>query len=378
MLEIDGQRVSHTQMEQRFKIPVKKVLGAPVFEINPEKKPKDVLNGGFKVPVGKRFQAKLYTKDADGMSCEVRYYKTVNDDRVGNNIVRRYSPRKVTFRGPYMLINDDDLALFMYLSRENRQSPLRDPGSNWYFEFVDKQSRADDILQTLLVEQQAMSRASSYVGKRLYTLAKGFNIDGVDTMEENEKRAALMLIAKKDPAKFLQDTDRNDILFNGMIRDSVDKNIFVLKERSGLQAWFWNKGAKAGKKITDVTSDRPIDSLYIAVHENIEDYYKDMLTMTDQIDAGAKASSFLEKQVIKFDDEVKSNDSEEYLEDTFDDDNENYNDDDGDKEEYEPDKVVTEPTVPSAPTPEKPVIPAAKNVAPPKKAQNKPKAAAKK
>lgn len=311
MIEIDKKQVTLEFIATEFNIPLAKIRKAPVFEINPTFRVKDVLNGGFKVPVGTAFDAVFFAKNPKtGKTHEFRFILAKGNDRVGDKLIDTYEPRKVVFRGDAALKSDIDEAVYFYLHPKNRTSPFRSPKTTkpWRYDFIDNEARSNAVIDSIKILSGALSHATGLTGKMLKIMAKGLEIAGVDAMEPSQVTAALLLKAKSNPELYMERVNRsNEVVFKGIIQDAIDKNLIICKEKMGLKSWIWNAGKNKGEKIVDVLGNNVDQNLILFNHinANIESFYTPITQLADEVTSVENASAFLSGKKINLGEEAR-------------------------------------------------------------------------
>lgn len=306
MIELNGVKVTVDDLVTMYNIPIDKLRKAPVFEINPIYKVPDKLNGGFKVPVGNSFDAVFFGRNRKtGHTDELRFVLSKTASRVGDKLIDVYDPKKVVFRGDAVLKTDIEEAIYFWLHPKNKTSPFRSPKTTkpWRYIFVDNEAVANQVIESIRILTEALNHAGSLSGRTKVIMAKGLNIQSVENMEPYQLTAALLNKAKENPALYMEKVAKNDTLFDGMIQDAIDKNMFISKDTSGLKSWFWNAGPNNGEKIVDVTGgvQDPAVVLFNFIRENIERFYTPITNLSLSISSQEKASTFLSDKVIDLD-----------------------------------------------------------------------------
>lgn len=305
MLFLDKEQVTAQELAEKFVIDIAKVEKAPVFEINPNRKVPDPLNRTHKTPYGKGLMAVFYAKDPKtNKTHEIRFATSVNPERVGDKIIDKYEPRKVNFKGSADLKVDIDEAIYFYLHPQHKKSPFRraDAVKPWYYDFIDNTARAEDEMKALTAEIDAMNHVNKLSATRLTILAKGMKIQGVDHKEPIIVRAELMRIAKADPITYLNKAERQATLFDGMIQDAIDKDVFHLSNVSGIRRWTWNAGPRIDEVIVDVVNitQDPTQVLFNHIKQNINEYFNDLQNVTTTLRSQQISENFLENQDMTF------------------------------------------------------------------------------
>lgn len=305
MILVNNKQVTINDLVKVFNIPIEKLEKKPVFEINPEMKKRDFLNKGWKIPLGKQFPTVFFVKDPKTReSIEIRYAATINQERVGDKLIDKYSPRKVTFRGSASFKPDLDEAVFFYLSIHNRTSPFRtkDMTKPWTYEFVDDEKRAEGVIESMSLLGNALAHAAKLKGQRLKVTAKGLRISGAEHMDEVGLKAAILQKAQQDPGFYMSRVEDSSILFDGLIQDAIDNNVFVLVEKYGVKTWKWGSGPHTGDSIVNVTAGAtdPVQAIFNHIKADVESYYHTLTNISETVNAESKAKSFLANKSFDF------------------------------------------------------------------------------
>lgn len=314
MILVNNQKVTISELSEMFDIPLDKLEKKPVFEINPDMKKRDYLNKGWKIPVGKQFPSHFFVKHPETKeTVEIRYAATINQERVGDKLIDKYSPRKVTFRGSATFKPDVDEAIFFYLSIHNRTSPFRtkDMTKPWTYEFVDDEKRAEGVIESMSLLGNALAHAAKLKGQRLKVTAKGLRISGAEHMDEVGLKAAILQKAQENPGFYMAKVEDSSILFDGLIQDAIDQNVFVLVEKYGVKTWKWGSGPHTGDSVVNVTAGATdsVQALFNHIKADVENYYHTLTNISETVNAESKAKSFLANKNFDFLD--KDNDENE-------------------------------------------------------------------
>lgn len=283
-------------------LPLDKIKKSSEFHINEVLKGYDLGSKRKRDFPGENFPAVFTVEDKNGMPLEFRYFKskTQRKDKTGY-VQQIYSPRKAKFGGDIEMAETVDLAVWLWLKPDCRQSPFRDKGKvTWTYEYVDKQEKAESGIKKGDVMLQALQHAKSLTGADLVLYAKGLGITGVDQMEEIEVQAQMSEIAINNPAMYLEKTGKHSTQFDGRIIDAVDRGLFLLKESFGLKKWEWGAGQKKGELICEVTNQSISATDFLINHikngGNINAYYTDLINIREKLVADEEAEAFLSKK----------------------------------------------------------------------------------
>lgn len=302
MILINNVQKKPEEVARQFGVPLEELKKSTEYKINEDLKGYD-LGSKKKRDFGElRFPSFFFVDDKDGISHEIRYARSKANvkDKQGK-INEIYSPKKVQIDGDVTVVTKLDLALFLYLSKKNKQSPFRKDGESaiWSYEFVDRQGIAKQTIGRGDAMLEALSHAKKSKGQDLRMVAKGMGIEDVDGMSELQIQAALSDLALVNPTLYLSKVNKQTTKMEGLVLDAVDKNIFKLDETMGTPKWLWAVGSDKGQLVCEVTNNSiaPNKFLINYIMGHIDQFYSKMLNIQNEIHTYDKAEAFLESQL---------------------------------------------------------------------------------
>jgi len=303
--EKEFQDIDPVDFAEEFKIPLKKLIKTPVFNLTEAKKiKKPGQSKEISVPAGRSDRASFFFKK-DNITYEIRYAESANNVEKGDKYVVEYEPRSVVFKGGIQFMDPEnlDLLVFTYVLPTCSDSPFRTAGMNPpHYEFVDKEKASQKEMEGFGEFSKAISTISGYTGDPLRILAKAFNITGTDVMEDVEVQSELAKIAQNSslggPTAFNKKAGSQVHLFKGIVLNAVDKGIFILKGNAMGEYWMWNSGDLKGQRVVQVFDNgvAKIEVLQAFISENMQEYYSILINAMKSQSASDAAERFLESQ----------------------------------------------------------------------------------
>jgi hypothetical protein len=148
-------------------------------------------------------------------------------------------------------ITDDLEFAFWYLHPWCAHSPFYKTESQPFFEYKDDDAKSKMDNDN---EENRINALSYIVGynskpiKQLRSLAKGFNIGGVDDMTDEVVKKQLRILANNDPVGFVNKIESRELVFSGEIQDAIDKGVLTLGSLNGMNRWYLS-----GKEILPIS-----------------------------------------------------------------------------------------------------------------------------
>lgn len=304
MILVNKKVIERSQLEKvlGIRIPFDKIIKKPLYEINPELIKKDPANGpgATKHRNAMQFPAMFHTTLKDGSNAEIRYCTNATPDPKFMGQTQKYTPKYVDFDDKAEFIPDDaDKAVYFWLHFFNKQSPFRKPAVPFEYELVDDEGKANDLIAAITLRSKATTHASQLSGEEMRIIAKGMNIAGVKNMDELMIRAQLMQFANDKPAEYLSKAQSQVNHIEGLIRDAIDKEIFVLESIYNAKRWKWGMGVKAGSFIVELSSSIQDESQALITH--ISQHINEFLPVLIDTAKTINAKSNLAKQAENID-----------------------------------------------------------------------------
>lgn len=176
-----------------------------------------------------------------GYEVRIRLAQTQRKDKDEGYI---YTPNLIS-----MLPGEDGVApitdelefAFWYLHPWCAHSPFKKVESEAFFEYKDDDSKSKIDNDN---EENRINALSYIVGynakpmKELKTLAKGFNIGGVDDMTDEVIKKQLRILATNDPVGFINRIENRETLFSGQVQEAIDRGVLTLETLNGMQRWY--------------------------------------------------------------------------------------------------------------------------------------------
>lgn len=279
MILINKKQIDLASLSQALgiTIPLDKIKKKPLFEINPALIFKDPANGvgATKHRNSMEFPCYFQALLKDGTSVEIRYCTNRTPDAKFMGQTEKFSPRMVEFDGKAEFIQDDlDKAVYYWLHFFNKTSPFRKDGLPYEYELVDDQGRANELIANITLRSKATAHAAALSGSELIITAKGMKIAGANSLDELSIKAQLMQFASDKPAEYLNKAQSQVNHIEGLIRDSIDKGIFVLENVFNSKRWKWAMGVKKGEIIVEMSSSVSDDDQALITHiaQNIQEF----------------------------------------------------------------------------------------------------------
>lgn len=302
MLLINDSEITAKELCNLFSLDYDKISKDPVFE---NLKIHTNLRGQKSVNKGVGIKSGFFCKHPEtGLDVKIQYAESYSNEKVGDKMVRKYSPSFIYFSGFTQNFKGDiDRAVFFALHPMSTTSPVKIRGNAVKrFEFIDKGARAAKELMNLDNIERALAHARQTPYKSLVILAKGLKLKGdIDNMSEAELRAEVRRFAHQFTDKYIDATEDNSVKVEGKIRDLIDKKVFVLQQKGTLRQWYWNAGQYDGDTIGDSITNRltdPVESLINYILENATDYVAKLYEVHEGETARSKARSALADIVL--------------------------------------------------------------------------------
>lgn len=311
MLILEDKKISRKELADIFGVDLFKLEKQPSFEIDKSKVSKDKANGGvIKVNAGTSMRSRFYFEDPKtGVTKELRYAKSVNQENIGGKLQPKYSPHYVSYfkmladghqnaNTKFSFQDDLDLAMYFYLHPQNKFSPLRskrNKNTPVGYEFIDTKARALDKMKTLDMKAEAMSHAKNIDTFKMAILAKGLGFKRVDNTDEDTLRANLLEFANNKPSVYMDAVNSGVTMMEGLIVNLIDKGALQLDKIHGVRQWKWTLGDREGEivgnQITNPTQDAKA-AIKTYLLNNIHTYNVVINSITDNMKAKERAKEF--------------------------------------------------------------------------------------
>lgn len=302
-------KVQHTADEaaEIFGVDLAKIMKKPEFDINEARKGTKKMGQSSEIssPAGTRVPSYFNAK-WEGKTIEIRYAESINQTWRGEKLVDEYFPPKVMFEGEAMLLesSDPDKALYFFLHPLQETSPFRDQvKEKWHWSFKDVAARSKKELDKFSAIRKAFNEVEKLSGEKLKIIAKGMGISGVESMEEIQVKAELSKKVQENAELFMQNLNKKEVMFRGLILNGIDRQLFKIKDTYGNKSWIWGAGKFNGSPIVDIVSNSitPVETLITHILSNINFYYSEIMNVTSALNATKAAGDFLEQSDFNLD-----------------------------------------------------------------------------
>lgn len=298
MILINKKQVDIADLDKLLgiKIPLDILRKKPLFEINPALILKDPANG----PLATRhrhmmeFPCVFHAILKSGTNVEIRYCTNRTPDAKFMGQTEKYSPRVVEFEGKAEFVKDDlDKAVYFWLHFFNKTSPFKKTGVPFEYELVDDTARAEAIISGLTLRSKATAHAAALSGDEMRITAKGMKIAGSDRMDDLSIKAQLMQYASDKPAEYLNKAESQVNHIEGLIRDSIDKGIFIIENVFNSKRWRWGMGVKQGEVIVEMSTSvaDEIQALITHISQNIQVFLPVLIDTSKTVNAKSNLES---------------------------------------------------------------------------------------
>lgn len=278
-------QITIKELSEKLKIPVEKLQKNRRFELNESFNGVDLGNSDEqrrnvkKSPKGISKPAVFTFRDSEGYDCSLRYCTQVpHPKRTNDGIVNVYTPRKVRVEGEGTHAQDNDLAVWLYLSPSNRQSPVRN-STYWLWQHYDSEEIADNTIESVDRLFEALTHVNGLTVENMIVFAKGLGI-ATEGKSAKELRAHLSIMAKNNPEDYLKKSKQEIIRFDGLVQDAIDRGIFILETIHGNTFWTWSSGPYKGNEIVHIRDkNRPASATlkdFLKLKENISVYWAEL------------------------------------------------------------------------------------------------------
>lgn len=208
----------------------------------------------------------FFTRFEKGKEVEYRYATSIPKGVVADSY-----PSYITFEGRTMpshgsgylkadLVcdlrkkDDIDKAYFLFIHNRNASSENFDNSKQPIFYLQDLAKTAREKMKIEENEYRAHHMiVSDWAEETLREAAYAFDITGIDDMEKEQVQLALINVAKKNPAAFLDKALKSDFEFLSRISHGVSKHVVYFKEN----AWYW--GEDSNRPNTEIVKVKPGD-----------------------------------------------------------------------------------------------------------------------
>lgn len=250
-----GERqVTPDSLAPELKIPIGKLRKRRLFLLNPNFMGVDLGESDSqrrkvtRIPRGIQRSAVFTFKNKEGYACSLRYCTQVpHKKETGRGPIDVFTPRKVRVEGEGSSATTLDLAVFLYLHPQNKQSPFR-TAKYWSWCFDDPEEKADSQIKAVDELKAALDHAAAMSKADLFIFAKGVGMDA-SGMDEKALRAHLLTWAAQNPADYNLKRGRRSTTYDGLIQDCIDRGIFEFVQKGGMRYWVWADGPYKGGQI---------------------------------------------------------------------------------------------------------------------------------
>jgi hypothetical protein len=185
----------------------------------------------------------FYVISVDGNQVEFRYYKYKNARQRGAVTSEEFTPGEISFdsRGEITVnVTDKDLYLWLYYHPRNSKSPFKDDRKAAWFYLENKEAeaevKADKRRKQTMAENLVWDSRNGMSEDGLREIAKSYHMPNADQASVDEVRLYLDPLAKKDPDKFISDTNGANIEIKALVQDAID--LKLISYRQDKKKWY--------------------------------------------------------------------------------------------------------------------------------------------
>lgn len=268
MFYLNNEKIEVSKVIELFGVPMPDTAIA-VMELDPSQVRPDLINGGIKHTVERRFKTTFRsTYPETGEDMEISYSEsTPIKDLQGRT---KYFPRQLSFEGHKMMFDmatKKEKYVYFWLNPRCGESPFnKGKEKQWNIFNPETIAIKDWDKESAIADCIVLIKDFSF--DQLVHKSKGMNLATFEK-KESELKTALASRAKLDPAKFIKEITSETIEWKGNIRDAIDKGIFVQRYLGGTNRWFWEAGAKKGSEICLI--DKGADAFDVLLTKMVED-----------------------------------------------------------------------------------------------------------
>ena len=164
----------------------------------------------------------LYFDEEKGINRAMRYaknQKSIFEDEQDKNVVIE----PIIFEDGFLSTKRSDTLLQQFLSLH--------PQNGVIFEEVDLERDAEDDLQNLTLEIDALRAASDLPLAKLEMIGRVLMGARVDKIKTNELKRDVLLYAREDPEGFLEMLDDSDLELEELVIKAFDQNIIAFRKQ---------------------------------------------------------------------------------------------------------------------------------------------------
>tara|TARA_R100000482_G_scaffold111215_3_gene53559 strand:- start:14839 stop:15675 length:837 start_codon:yes stop_codon:yes gene_type:complete len=164
----------------------------------------------------------LYFDEEKGINRAMRYaknQKSIFEDEQDKNVVIE----PIIFEDGFLSTKRSDTLLQQFLSLH--------PQNGVIFEEVDLERDAEDDLQNLTLEIDALKAASDLPLAKLEMIGRVLMGARVDKIKTNELKRDVLLYAREDPEGFLEMLDDSDLELEELVIKAFDQNIIAFRKQ---------------------------------------------------------------------------------------------------------------------------------------------------
>ena len=235
-------------------IPFESKKGVMAFELHPDQKKPDRLNGGYAYQSGRMLRTEI-VGSYNGSDIQIQYYRQKNRRRENGVNITRYSPHHMLYDGDSFAFSldrkdhpqDIEPLVFFWLSTKCYDSPIVGRTNSRYYRINDSLGKAKTLLarRTRMYEVYNQVMNPDFDMHLLRNKAAGMSIPE-HTMEDEEVRAALLVRAENNPEAFWQAFDTQRTSFEGLVQRGLELGVVVSKSLGGgVQAYGFNNTISA-------------------------------------------------------------------------------------------------------------------------------------
>lgn len=309
MLFLNDQKISAKELCEKYGVNYNKVSKAPIFKAGKSSLFLDKSTGKMKPNQGTSVRTRFTVRQPDGTVDIIQYAQTASPQIKNGATITEYNPRYVRFQGTTVNMKDDiDKAVFFAINPNiNSSSPLRDSRVHKYdyLRTFDPKAEAIAEMKDLDNLEKALVHSSTVSIENARLLLKAVRKKGnIDSMSDEEVRVDIRKIAKSNPDTYISHVNNQAMLFEGKIRDLIDKKVFILKTSSGIRQWLWGSGDKEGSFIGQaIQNPRDDEREYLVRHilNNPELYADDIMKehQSNHSQGYAKVNEYFDNLKVK-------------------------------------------------------------------------------
>lgn len=228
---------------------------------------KDVQNGKPIMPASLSFKNSFDAPLPDGGYAKITYSPRQMPETINGTTRIEYAEPSITIPKEHKLLNPSEKNLFfwMWLNTLDKASPLNTGSLNPKVEynFVDEESNARNLNDKEDAIAEALYMLKNLEIAQVRQLAKGYNLShNIDNITDAEVRNLLRVKVKSNPSEFTLDMNNNNIAFDGIIKDAIDKGVF--QQRASVNGIMWTLDGE------DLAESRDVANAFHKIRNAVE------------------------------------------------------------------------------------------------------------